>query len=235
LPFHPGNRFIAASSDGEVIAQTMWLGYGMSKYAGGWILHPNSPQPRWVERGISMHQAAVSKDGSVAILSGGVYETATGKRLWKAPQNAACCLSPDGRRLVTSADGGRVFAFGTWEPGVRVGGGYPHDISPDSRLVVMGLQNGVYRLVELATGRELARLESPDQTQTHGGAVFTSDGTKLVAAAKHGVRVWDLRLIRKGLKELGLDWDAPPYPEAPREKPAAVEVRILGGATEPGH
>src|SRR5262249_19918670 len=34
--------------------------------------------------------------------------------------------------------------------------------------------------------------------------------------------------IRKGLAELGLGWDAPPYPEAPRGKPGPFEVQIVG-------
>ena len=46
--------------------------------------------------------------------------------------------------------------------------------------------------------------------------------------AKDGLRVWDLRLIRRGLAELGLDWGAPPYPEAPRGKPAPFEVQFVG-------
>jgi tetratricopeptide (TPR) repeat protein/WD40 repeat protein len=228
LPFHPGDQGVAASGDGKVVAQTMWFGYGMDKYAGGWILHPNSPRPRWVERGSSMNEAAVSRDGRVAILQGRVYETATGKRLWQAPDGTSCRMSPDGRWLVTNADGGRVFAFGTWEPGVRLGGGNPRDVSPDSTLVVMALPNGIYRLVELATGRELAQLEEPEQTRTEAGAVFTPDGTRLLVGAKDSLRVWDLRLLRQRLKELDLDWEAPSYPEAPGKKPGPLEVQVLG-------
>ncbi len=230
LPFHPGQGGIAASGDGKVVAQTMFNGYGEDKHAGGWILHPNSPRPRWVERGAGMYEATFSRDGRVAIFQGRVYDTATGKRLWQAPEKASCRMSPDGRWLVTNAEGGRVFAFGTWEPGVRVGGGHPCDVSPDSTLVVMALPNAIFRLVELATGRELAQLEEPDQTRTEGGnrAVFTPDGTRLVVAAKDSLHVWDLRLLRQRLKEMDLDWDAPSYPEAPRDKPGPLEVQIVG-------
>src|SRR5262249_4415759 len=133
--------------------------------------------------------------------------------------------SPDGRWLVTSGDGGRAHAAGSWEPGPRLGPGEVRAVSPDSDLVVMALSNGIYRLVELASGRELARLEDPDQP--YGYAAFAPDGTPLVVAAQDGLRVWDLRLIRKGLAELGLDWGAP-YPEAPRGKPGPFEVQIVG-------
>jgi tetratricopeptide (TPR) repeat protein len=43
-----------------------------------------------------------------------------------------------------------------------------------------------------------------------------------------------LPLIRRGLSELGLDWDAPPLPEAKAPPPGPLEVRIdLGHLAEP--
>ena len=146
-----------------------------------------------------------------------VYEAATGQRVWQSPKDSTAYLrfSPDGRWVVTGNDGGRAYRVGTWQPGPRLGPGAPLDISPDSRLVVLGLADGTYRLVELATGRELARLEDPEQLAA--SASFTSDGTRLVVSAAYGLRVWELRRIRKELVKLGLDWDAPPYP-APREE-----------------
>jgi tetratricopeptide (TPR) repeat protein len=91
---------------------------------------------------------------------------------------------------------------------------------------VLGLAEGVYRLVELATGRELARLEDPDQTA--GAAVFTPDGTRLVVNARDGLRVWDLRRIRAELVELGLDWDRPAYPPRKEVSPPALTIEVLG-------
>ena len=38
LPFHPGDREIAASRDGRVVAQSMWAGYGMGSVR--WRLDP---------------------------------------------------------------------------------------------------------------------------------------------------------------------------------------------------
>src|SRR5262249_58604711 len=64
--------------------------------------------------------------------------------------------------------------------------------------------------------------------ETSGGAGLARAATRLVVAARDGLRVWDLRLIRKGLAELGLDWDALPYKEAPREEPGPFEVQIVG-------
>ena len=228
LPFNPGTSEIAASHDGRVVAQSMWRGYGMLPFAGGWILSPNSQKPRWVEPGWSAGKCDVSPDGRWAAFGAlGAYETATGRRVWNCPDgNSYCRFSADGRWLLTDSDGGRVYAVPTWELGPRFGPGCPWDLSPDGRLVVVGETDGIYRLVELATGRELARLEAPDQV--YGPAVFSPDGTCLVVGADDGLRVWDLRRLRAGLAMLGIDWEAPPYPAAPVES-ALLEVTVVGG------
>jgi serine/threonine protein kinase/WD40 repeat protein len=212
LPFHAGDVPISASQDGRVIAQSMWHGYGMP--GGGWILHPNFRTPRQVEAGTSVRPCSVSPDGRWVAFGGPgipltVYESASTERVWQLPgrQNISGRFSPDGRWLVTDADGGRLYAVGTWEPGPQLGPGIPWDMT--FKLAVLGLSNGIYRLVELATGRELARLEDPERNT--GPAAFTPDGTKLVVAAKDGLRVWDLRRIRQELAKLDLDWVAPAY------------------------
>jgi WD40 repeat protein len=224
LPFKPGQKSIAASRDGKVIAQAMINGYGMSPYAGGWILHPNAPQPRWVEKERSMVWASVSPDGlwvAFGILADrvNVYEAATGRRVWQSPADGHdyCRFSSDGRWLLTDNDGSRAYAVGTWKPGLKLGPGRPWDVTSDG-LVVLGLTDGIYRLVERATGREVARLEDPDRIS--GAAVFTPDGTRLVVGAKDGLRVWDLRRIRAELAKLDLDWDWPPYPPVGPKKGA---------------
>src|SRR5262249_2811824 len=81
---------------------------------------------------------------------------------------------------------------------------------------------------EMSTGRELARLEDPDQYA--GQVVFTPDGTKLVALAANGCRVWDLRRLRQELTRLGLDWDAPPYPpeDAVPAPTVPIDVEVVG-------
>src|SRR5262249_36020236 len=66
-----------------------------------------------------------------------------------------------------------------------------------------------------------------------GYPVFSPDGTRLIGAHSSGkakgVCVWDLQLIRGHLAEMGLDWDAPPYPPAAAEytpvRPPKIEVR----------
>ncbi len=234
LLFNPGINGVSASADGKVVAQAMYTGYGMAQYAGGWILHPDSPTPRRVEAGIGLRTTGVSSDGkwvALTIQNGPVlvYEAATGRKVWQTKDGADWGrFSPDGRLLLAGAAKGRAYRVGTWEPGPELGPGTAYDCTPDNSLAVLGLPNGVYRLVELATGREVARLEDPDRVAAE--ARFTPDGTRLVVQAPDGLRVWDLRLVRRGLTRLGLDWDAPPYPD---EKPGApfvdpVEVTVIG-------
>jgi serine/threonine protein kinase/WD40 repeat protein len=214
LPLKPGQNAIAASRDGQVIAQAMWAGYGME--GGGWILHPNSSEAREVDARASMASCDVTPDGrwvAFGVLASGgeavkVYEAATAKCVFQFPSKQCYCrFTPDGHSLVTEVDGGQVYEVATWAPGPRLGPGIPWDATAD--VAVLGQPNGIYRLVELTSGRELARLEDPDQVT--GAAAFTPDGSKLVVTAKDGLRVWDLRRIRLELGQLRLDWDGPPY------------------------
>jgi serine/threonine protein kinase/WD40 repeat protein len=226
LPFPSAHDPIAVSLDGQVIAQAT---FGK----GGWVLAPGCPQPRQREPNHRLTWTDVSPDGrfvafGIHVDPVNVYEVATGRRVWQSAADGHCYarFSRDGRWLATENDGVRSYRVGTWEPGPRLGPGTPRDISPDSRLVVLVLTEGVYRIVELATGRELARLEDPEQIA--GPAVFTPDGTCLLVGARDGLRIWDLRRIRAELTKVGLDWDAPPYPEAPETSPAPLEIRVVG-------
>jgi tetratricopeptide (TPR) repeat protein len=42
----------------------------------------------------------------------------------------------------------------------------------------------------------------------------------------HALHLWDLRAVRKQLAEMGLDWDAPPYPRAEQKPPVTVPLQV---------
>jgi tetratricopeptide (TPR) repeat protein len=119
-------------------------------------------------------------------------------------------FSPDGKWLMTTSSPCRLWAVDTWQEAWRIDG-VGLSFSPDGRLLLVQDASKVLRLVETATGRTLAGLESPDLC-TAQWATFSPDGSRLVVATNDGpgVHVWDLRAIRVRLVDLGLDRVAPP-------------------------
>jgi hypothetical protein len=136
----------------------------------------------------------------------------------------SCCFSPDGQWLAVWGESGALFAVATWEPALRFAGW--GQFSPDSRLLAVDTKKGHIRLIDIRGRRDLAWLENPNQ-EIEGLHLFTPDGTQLIYhthGLRPGLRVWDLRAIRRQLKALGLDWDAPDYP--PEPDTAALPLRL---------
>ena len=241
LPFHPGREGVGVSADGRTVAQPEYAGYGMADYAGGWLLTAEHPDdPLYLAAGDPMNGADVSRDGrwvcfNVHPTHVKVFDGRTGKLVWENSLDhggPGGRFTPDGRWLVCNH---RAFRVGDWGTSVvldpsRTGG--LRDVSPDSRLALIGTfeVEGYARLIEIETGRELVRIEPPDGSL--GEMKFTSDGTRLLEPCGKGLRVWDLRRIRRRLAELGLDWDAPAYPpepDGPPRLPAPLQLTVVGG------
>jgi serine/threonine protein kinase/WD40 repeat protein len=193
--------------------------------AGGFIVL--SPDGRWLATG-GWHSDYV-RLWAVA--------THTMVKEWRLRQ-ARAYFTPDSRGLIIS-DGGefRIWDVATLQLIRRIPRevpGYPGYVafSPDGRLMALEMATGIIHLKDAAAARTVARLEDP-----HGDAAgwisFTPDGTQLVVTAvlARGVHIWDLRLIRQRLLEMGLDWDAPPYPPADPECEAnhLLKITVLPG------
>ncbi|MFO0815771.1 MAG: WD40 repeat domain-containing serine/threonine-protein kinase [Gemmatales bacterium] len=226
MPFHAGVCPIAASADGQVIAQCMWNGFGMSEHAGGWFKGPNVSRPVWVNRGQSCGLCSVSPDGRWVLIQHEVFDSITGKRVWTIPNHGIGTFSRDSKSIITTSGGGQVFSTDNWQPTLRLGPGVPRAVSPDNSTVLFTQKNGCLRLVELRTGRELALLEGPEH-QVDSGATFSHDGSRIIVASEDGLHVWDLQSIRSQLREMGLDWDAPEYPPVAAEAPNPLQLQVF--------
>ncbi len=180
-----------------------------------------SPDGRWVATGShSLREGAGAK----------IWDAKDGRHVKDLPVGGGCRVrfSPDGKWLLTTSGGCRLWAVGSWEEGPSLGGGSLNaagTFSCDSKLLALGDEPGVVRLVVTDTGAEIARLTAPEQVRLIP-CCFTADGTKLLAvgAETSALYVFNLTAIRAGLAELDLDWDAPPLPAA--SVPPAMPLSI---------
>ncbi len=153
-----------------------------------------------------------------------VWDVPAGRLLANIPVDQAgdqSGFSADGRWLDTYAGGAPAFrrwdltAVGgnsvpRWEPTpTRPPGG----ASPDGRLVAREPDGDGIALHDATDDRELVRLPHPSG---YARWQWSADGTRLYVLGRddHQLVAYDLRRIRRGLADLGLDWDHPPYPPA---------------------
>jgi serine/threonine protein kinase/WD40 repeat protein/tetratricopeptide (TPR) repeat protein len=225
----------SASKDGRIIAvpqgnQTLVFDTGRP----GWrvVIGPHhdvrscavSPDGRWV---VTCSHWWDGHSKSVRI-----WEAESGRHVLDLPleglSNAS--FSPDGRWLstVTGGRGSYLWEVGTWREARRFGLAYSKWI-PNSQWLALTEVLGVIRFVEPDTGREVFRLPGPEP-RLYYATCFSPDGTRVIAhvTGLEAIYVWDLRLIRERLKELGLDWDWPEFKPAPKAQrsraPLAVTV-----------
>ena len=184
-----------------------------------------SPDGKWVAAG--SHWPASERFANAC-----VWDAATGKLVKSLPVgvNVHVWFSPQGRWLATTSIGDsecRLWRSGSWEAGPRFAGAIDIAFSPDERLLALGGKPGQVQLCETETGREIGVLPA-----TAGARVwprcFSADGTRLYARVEWDARfhVWDLRRIRDGLGELGLDqgWPEFPPPQPADDAPPVVEM-----------
>ncbi len=178
-----------------------------------------SPDGRWVATG--SHN---NTDGFGAK----VWNAATGALLEKLPVPGLCkvAFSPDGLWLLTMGGGCRLWKVDAWDQTHFVGGTIGC-FSPDGSVLAVDDGAGVIRLVSTANGDTLVRLEAPEQACVQP-RVFTPDGAKLLAfgADTLALHVWDLRAIRRGLLELGLESGLPEYPPLDETAPQPIRIDV---------
>jgi WD40 repeat protein len=159
-----------------------------------------------------------------------VWNAATGQLVKElpVPGMSSVAFSLDGRWLLTTSGGCRLWEVGSWKEGPKIGGA-SGCFSPDSRLLAVEDSAGVIRLVASESGAELTRLEAPEQTRLVP-VCFTPDGARLIAVGidTQALHIWDLPALRQGLAAIGLSGDALPEPAGalPADNPAPLTVTV---------
>ncbi len=226
----------SSSLDGQVVA--------VANYEGAVVLHRDRPgRGIWLGPQADCRQVAVSPDGRYVLTgthassASTVWDARSGRRLKAFDGDGQVGFIGDGLQLLAA---GRFWRLGSWETGPAVdfgGSGFAEGAAPsraDRERRYYGIDYGggdfaegagllacgtgpVVSLVSVATGHAVARLEDPNQeVATYRSC--TPDGTRLFTTSRQSesIHAWDLRLIRRRLAELDLDWHAPPFPpEAP--------------------
>src|SRR5262249_25961181 len=126
-----------------------------------------------------------------------VWETTSGKLARELPVEfpSHVHFSPDGKWLATSGGGYRLWQVRSWSerPLNDAQGDIHVAFAPDGKLLAVANKLGWVQLVEIATGREVARLENPHQLFSKFPC-FTPDGGQLIASGVNdSLHVWDLR------------------------------------------
>jgi len=164
-----------------------------------------------------------------------VWNAATGRLHWKAPseQQWMPVFSPDGR-FIAGSDLRHAVCYDVekksvlWKTPLAEGMGIFGAWSPDGHMLVLLRRSHTLAALDARTGEVWCQWNHPDQ-QPITSLAFSPDGRRLAASCHTGVvQVWDIPLLRAGLKERGLDFPLPEMePEsAPPPEPPLIEVRI---------
>lgn len=135
-----------------------------------------------------------SFDGRWAASAGNgisVYDVPTGDPPAILPGRGPLAFTPDGSLLVATGLDGRtaIWRTETAQPFGHLRGRSPRALSPDGRILALSAPDGVLMLVELATGRAVARL-SGHRGEVLALAVGAGGAVTVAACSDATLRVW---------------------------------------------
>jgi serine/threonine protein kinase/WD40 repeat protein/tetratricopeptide (TPR) repeat protein len=225
LPLPPGDGSIDEDHGGQVVV--------LADYQ---LTHVITPE-RTFDIGplLNFRSVAVSPDGKYLAIGGHtggaiqIYRTRDATRVsgLAVEGRGGIVFSPDGKWLMTQESPCKLWEVETWREARQIDG-WGCCFSADGRLLAVQDTNKSILLVHTETGRVLAHLDSPDLCSVQS-ATFSPDGSRLVITTREdpGIRVWDLRRVRRQLFAMGLDWDAPPLPDLDRSAESTEDPRSL--------
>jgi hypothetical protein len=188
-----------------------------------------------------VRSCAVSPDGRWAATGSHWLREGNGAKVWDAVSGkhvtdlpvgglGTVDFSPNGKWLVTSAGGSRLWNVGTWREGAKLRGPADnawHAFTPDGNVLALADQPGVVRLVSPDSGQERARLTIPEADRLLP-LCFSPDARHLAVLGNPSqtLYLFDLARLRRDLKEMGLDWDNSPLPPISEEPPEPIHVTL---------
>jgi WD40 repeat protein len=119
--------------------------------------------------------------------------------------------TPDRQPLWKPGHNYRSWQVGSWQPGslwlprphASIPG--PLAFSPDGKVLALAPSPREMRLVDAATGEEVATLPMPGSLLPNW-LCFSADGHRLaISAENNAVQVWDLQSLRRELAKMQLD------------------------------
>ncbi len=207
---------LARSRDGSRIVAT--VGYDVAVVLG----LADETEPVALQGHADVSHLTVSPDGqwvaSVDREGAKIWNAQTGEMVKEIDSDGpayAVSFGPNGKWLVmVGISHFRLFEVDSWELDRKFA---VHEMgrgiswSSDGRLLAVTADN-VATLFDPATGRQVARITSPNEAGNIQSLCFSSDDGRLAIVHRTATEVWDLRLVRRRLAEMALDWDLPPLP-----------------------
>jgi serine/threonine protein kinase/WD40 repeat protein len=237
-------ELLHAGPSADIACDRQGTVFGRAMRGGAVLLRPGNGVIRLEPHADARH-ISISPDGKYAATGNHngddgvkVWDTATGQLLARFAVGGGCGgrFSPDGKWLYIGGSAGHYLVnVATWDASPARSWEQMVWLGADRPIAVTESARGVILFADLTTGREIVRLEEPDES--FSAMTFTPNGDRLILSSDfaHAIRVWDLRAIRSQLADLGLDWNLPPYPPGADRRaiaPLTVDVRAGKAGSE---